>query len=162
MTSPKPLWGSEDWKALRDAKLMHWFGGDRDAVNMLMLLSDITELWDDLIDKDKQVSDGAIHDGFFKVIVSLPNNPFYLKHRAFLTPIIIQSIASWRTANSLATGSRSERALSYTLRNADIQLVTAIVYLTRGQQAMIDIGPVLWTEFAAKQDDIDKWLEARP
>lgn len=158
MTSTKPAWGTEDWKKLRDAKLLHWFAGDRDAVAMLMMLSDITEIWDDLIDKDKPIPDEAIHEAFFKLIVLLPNNPFWVKHRVFLTPIIIQSISSWRAANALARGSRSERALSYTLRNADIQLVQAMIYLTRGQQAMIDLTPVLWKEFAAQQDDIDVWL----
>lgn len=150
-------WGSESWKSVRDAQLMEWFNNDEHAVHFLLSISTITELWDDLIDKDKQLTDAMIHKGFFEALVSLPCNPFYIKHRVYLTPIIIQAINSWQDANVLQTGSRNDRAIAYTLRNMDIQLVQAIVYITQGYDKLREVSPEIWRYFGSEQDDIITW-----
>lgn len=151
-------WGSPEWMKARDAKLFEWFGGDVDAVELLKSLSIITELWDDLVDGDKPVTRARVDAAFFHALVRLPTNAFYIKHREYLTPLIIQSINAWQDANALEHGDRNQRALAYTLRNIDIQILQAIVYLTRGYAAMREVSLQTWILFAAEQDDALQWI----
>jgi len=151
-------WDSDEWRKERDDLLLGWFGGDREALSLMHSLSDITELWDDLIDNDKLLTHDDINAAFYTALVVLPNNPFWCKHRLFLTPIVITAINSWQDANRLSTGTRSERALAYTLRNLDIQVVQAIVFITQGYPRLRELSAEIWTYFGANQDDIDTWL----
>lgn len=152
------MWGSEKWKLQRDAKLREWFNGDDTALAFLLVISDITELWDDLVDQDKEITRQRLDRCMYAAIVELPCNPFYTKHRSYLSPLIIQAINSWQDANVLEQGDRNERALAYTLRNIDIQLVQAIVFITQGYDKMREISPEIWKMFAAEQDDVLEWL----
>lgn len=152
------IWGSDSWKETRDGVLLAWFGGDRNALDFILALSDVTELWDDLVDQDKDIGRQRIDTAFYTALVSLPCNPFYIKHRVYLTPLIIQAINSWQDANVLEQGDRNERALAYTLRNIDIQLVQAIVFITQGYEKMREVSPEIWKMFAAEQDDVLAWV----
>ena len=149
---------SEEWIIERNRRLLEWFNGDVEAVEFLLLLSDITELWDDLIDKDRPISDERINYVFEHALVTLPLHPFYQKHHQHLRPLFIHAINAWQLANKFAKGTRSERALAYTLRNMDIMIAEAIVYLTSGPARMREVSPELWKFFGAEQDDIDVWL----
>lgn len=151
-------WDSEEWRQDRDLRLLTWFGGDQTALAFLYSISRITELWDDLIDKDKPVTPEQINDAMFDALVALPCNPFYAKHRTYLTPLMIAAISSWQDANTLSKGTRNQRALAYTLRNMDVQIILAIITLTRGRDTARALGPEIWTYFAAEQDDFDAWM----
>jgi len=151
-------WGSENWKEVRDGVILNWFGGDRHALDFMLAISDITELWDDLIDQDKEIDRKQIDTAFYAALVRMPCNPFYIKHREYLTPLIIAAINSWQDANVLEQGDRNERALAYTLRNIDIQLVQAIVFITQGYDKMREVSPEIWKMFAAEQDDVLAWV----
>ena len=153
---------SKEWIEERNRKLLEWFNGDVEAVEFLLLLSDITELWDDLIDRDVPIPDERIHSVFTKIFLVLPHQPFYRKHAGYLSPLIAQAINAWMTANQFARGTKSQRALAYTLRNVDIMIAEAIVYLTSGWQRMREVSPELWDYFGAEQDHIDDWLAEPP
>lgn len=151
-------WDSPEWREGRDKIISQWFLGDIAAIEFLRLLSSATELWDDLIDGDKRPLPQEISQVFTDLLVGLPNNPFYMQHRQHLTPLIIQAINSWQVANVLETGAPNERALAYTLRNMDIQIVQAIVYIIQGPARAREIAPMLWRLFAADQDDAAEWI----
>lgn len=152
------MWGSEEWKKERDVFLREWIGNDH-AYQFLLDISDITELWDDIVDEDTTIPVDRVHAVFTRALISLPMNPFYAQHRSFLTPVLITSINTWLDANELQHGTRNERALAYTARNMDIQVIQAIIYLTRGQEFLRTISPQLWKMFAAEQDDFLTWVE---
>jgi len=151
-------WDSPEWRQVRDAKLLEWFNGNEDALQFLNLICDITELWDDLIDQDKPISQKDINDAMMAALIYLPLNPFYREHATYLTPLMISSINSWQDANTLSDGTRSQRALAYTLRNMDIQIVQAIVFITQGYDRLREVSQDIWKFFGADQDDIDSWL----
>lgn len=150
---------SEDWKLQRDRTILGWLNNDQDAFDLLMLFNEAAELWDDLIDKDKEISHDKIHDVFTELLVKYPSNPFYIKHRVFLTPLIISAIVAWRTANELEKGTRSERAVAYTLRSVDLQLLMMMIYIIRGHNAAVTIGPEVWRTFVSRNDFIDDYLD---
>jgi hypothetical protein len=53
-----------------------WFGGNTDALNLFHHLVELIHIWDDLIDKDKPVSDEQINKAFLIALVYMPSNPF--------------------------------------------------------------------------------------
>ena len=40
---------------------LEWFGGNTDALAMYDLFKELAHIWDDLVDKDKPVSEDAIN-----------------------------------------------------------------------------------------------------
>lgn len=147
------------WRERRNSKLHEWFLGDREAVQLLLTLSDITELWDDLIDNDKPISREQINAAFMRALIDLPTNPFFAQHKTYLMPLIIQSINSWQDANVLEQGDDNQRAIAYTLRNMDIQIAQAIAFIVGGFEHMRTVSVDMWDMFGARQDDIGTWLE---
>lgn len=151
-------WDSDDWRKERDDKLLEWFAGDHHAVAFMHQISAISELWDDLVDQDKEISLDDVDRAMMAALIYLPCNPFYTKHATYLTPLMISSINNWKDANTLSDGTRSQRALAYTLRNMDIQIIQAIVFITQGYEKLREVSAEIWTYFGADQDDIDSWL----
>lgn len=78
---------------------IEWFGGNRDALNLFHNLVDLVHIWDDLIDKDKPVSDAEITRAFLTALVYIPANPFYRTIEAQVLPMWITSAAAFEVAN---------------------------------------------------------------
>ena len=51
------------------------FKGNDDAVQLVLMLREISHTWDDLIDKDKPVADTQIHRAFWIALIGLRNHP---------------------------------------------------------------------------------------
>ncbi len=145
------------WLELRARKLREWVP-DEHALSFLNDVSRISELWDDLIDQDKTITPEAIHSAMLSALISLPLNPFYQRHSTYLTPLMIHAINAWQDANQLSQGTRSQRALAYTLRHFDTQMLTALVNLTQGYSKMREVSAEIWTFFVAEPDDFDEWM----
>lgn len=149
---------SDEWIAERNRKLLEWFNGDASAVEFLLLISEITETWDDLIDRDCPVSDTQINAAFMKAMLVLPVHPFYMRHRAYLWPLMNQAVNSWLDANELVKQGDDGRRYAFVVRNMDIQIAQAIAYLTGGWDHMRHVSAEMWTYFGVKQDDYDDWV----
>lgn len=149
---------SEDWRELRNAKLLEWFGGNQSAVDFLVALSSIAELWDDLVDKDKELSRKEIDAVFWNALVTLPTNEFFNANRAFLMPLVIQSINAWQDSVELESGNTNDRAYALTLRIISLQIAPMIVLLLRGKEAMRETSTDMWRYFTS-HDDAIKWIQ---
>jgi hypothetical protein len=64
-----------------------WFGGDEQALLMFRLFGELAHTWDDLIDRDKEVTDDAINKAFAIALVYLPANPFYQRIQPQILPM---------------------------------------------------------------------------
>jgi hypothetical protein len=149
---------TEDWRRLRNTKLLEWFGGNQSAVDFLVALSSIAELWDDLVDKDKQPSRKETDAVFWNALVTLPTNEFFNANKAFLMPLVIQSINAWQDSVELENGNTNDRAYALTLRIISLQIAPMIVLLLRGQEAMRDVSTDMWRYFTS-HDDAIKWIQ---
>lgn len=78
---------------------LEWFGGNQDALNMYRMFIDMTHVWDDLVDKDKEVSEDDINRAFLIALVYLPANPFYRSIQHAIMPMMITTISAYHTAN---------------------------------------------------------------
>lgn len=75
--------------------------GDEQAYEFLMSIHRIVDTWDDLIDKDKPISDDEINNAFHMALIGIPRNPFYRANFALLNPLLESAIVDWHTANVL-------------------------------------------------------------
>lgn len=155
MTSYAP----DEWYEERNRKIREWIP-DPQARSFLYDISRITELWDDLYDRDENISPEQIEEAMLAALISLPLNPFYQKHSGYLTPLMLQAINTWKDSNVLAKGTRSQRMLAYALRHLDNQIIIALIYLTQGYAKMREYSVDVWTFLVADVDDGDAWMAA--
>jgi hypothetical protein len=145
MTQPKLInrsgleYDTDTWRAERNAKLLGWVG-DANAAAFLLLFSDMCEVFDDLIDKDKPVTDEDIIRTLFSAMVDIPMNPFFAQYRHQIVPVVITGINAWLDANKLERGSKDDQVLAYVLRDWVIELVMFVIYLTRGRSYLHSVS----------------------
>lgn len=134
---------SEQFRAERDRMLMQWIG-DPYAVRFILLWGNVTELWDDLIDKDKPVTDDHVNSVMWQMLIELPANPFFLRHREALQAVMASSIHSWHVANEFEVGNEREKTQAYVLRDMVLQMVPFVAGLVHGPEAASRVGIEAW------------------
>lgn len=92
-----------------------WFGGNTEARDMCEMMLEITSVWDDLIDKDKPVSESDINRVFLQALVYLPSNRFYVQYQSAFIVMWQPIVASWMAANDMELNN-SGLEISYILR----------------------------------------------
>ncbi len=113
---------SADWRALRNS-LLHLWINDVHAVSFLLTIGNVAEVWDDLIDGDKEVTPDAINRTFMSVLTQLPLNPFFDKYKFQLVPLMVTGINTWQDSDLLAKGNETDKAMAYVLRDWYVELV---------------------------------------
>lgn len=126
---------TEEWRAARDAKLAEWVVNP-EAVRFIVDFADACELFDDLIDKDKEISDDHVIRVLFNVLTELPLNGFFEQWKRQLIPLIVTGINAWLDANALEKGDDNDKVFAYVLRDWYMEFVSFVIYLTRGRAAM--------------------------
>jgi hypothetical protein len=75
--------------------------GNEAAVKFMKDLAFCSQVLDDLVDKDKDVSAGTIENVFWLLLIDVPNNGFYRAHNQSLLPVMGQVLNDWFVANSM-------------------------------------------------------------
>jgi hypothetical protein len=127
------------WRKQRDAKYREWIR-DPAAIAFVTLLGDTAELFDDVVDKDKPVTDAAVARVLFFVLTDLPVNPFFERHKLQLVPLMHMAINAWLDANDLEKGDKTDRARAYVLRDLMIEVVMHTVFLLHGRQRQRELS----------------------
>ncbi|MCX7173428.1 MAG: hypothetical protein NT159_05820 [Proteobacteria bacterium] len=137
--------------------MLYAFTGNQAAVDFVLIVARVADVWDNLIDKDAPVSDKDINDAFWQLAVDLPRNVFYRAHMDEILPVMETGILNWMTANALECDSTNVRAIeiAHVIRYgiADVALLTAA--LCGGREWAEQVGPELrmrsqhgdWTEY---------------
>jgi hypothetical protein len=149
---------SKEWRAERDEKLLGWFGGNRSALDFIVTLSSIAELWDDLVDGDKLPSRAEIDQIFIGALVVLPTNEFFNQNKSFFMPLILQAINAWRDSVELEKEGAKGRAYALTLRDTHLLMAPMIVMLLRGEDVAREVSLEMWKYFTANDDPI-AWMK---
>lgn len=137
--SAAPAFDTPAWRALRDEKLRSWVGHE-DAVEFITQFAHVCEVWDDLIDRDKDLSDAAIHNAFWMLLTEIPLNPFFDQFKRQLIPLMISGINAWLDANELERGSPNDRVFAYVLRDWYMEFVSYVIYLTKGREYLREVS----------------------
>jgi hypothetical protein len=124
-----------EWHADRDA-LLAGIIQDNDALRFLHIVGEIAETWDDLIDRDKPLTDSQINRAFWLATIGLQTNPFYQRHGAILMPVMAAGMNAFMDSAGMEKGDAQDRATAYGLRDFYLELVSMVIFITRGYEAM--------------------------
>lgn len=145
-----PLWREE-----RDRRLREWVG-DEHAVDFLLAYGDACELFDDLIDRDKPVEDDHVVRVMFSLLTELPLNPFFDRYKLSLIPALVIGMNAWLDANRLESGDSNDQAFAYVLRDVYCEVVSLVVYLTRGRDYMREYSLEI-RRFFTRHETLDQY-----
>lgn len=154
------LHDSQEWRVVRDRKLLEWFDGDSSAVDFVIAISTLAELWDDLVDGDKSICKQDLSSAFWCAFVTLPTNEFFNKHKAFFMPLIIQSVNAFEDSVELESGDVNDRAYALTLRLLALQICPMIVMLKKGYPEARKVSLDIW-KFFTQHDNPMKWIKGK-
>jgi hypothetical protein len=122
-----------------------WFGGNLDAVRMCEAFIDLTHTWDDLIDKDKPVSDVQINQAFLTCLVYLPSNPFYRRIQDSILPMWITIVSSYETGNYFErTKDPHGIEIAHSLRYATGNIIAFAIHVCVGPDKAREFLPAMW------------------
>lgn len=113
--------------------LLAWFNGNSDAADLAELLGDISQVWDDLHDKDVAVPATAVDDMMRKALLGLQRNPFFRRYQVAFDMLMEQAIDTWQEANDLEA--RGELLhVAYSIRSVITPIWIRIAYLVNGAE----------------------------
>jgi len=136
-----------------DGKL-EWFGGNQDALAMYRMFVDLSHTWDDLVDKDKDVSADAINNAFLICLVYLPLNPFYQKIQSQIMPLWLMIVSAYQTANKFEQDKDPHGIeISHILRYAAGHIVAYAVHVCLGPQEAQKVLPDVWKSVVHERFD---------
>ena len=141
-----------------EARVRFWLGDDF-AYALWHSLGRAFHLWDDLIDRDKEIPLATVNAVMFDLMVGIPANPFYQRYQSQILPVLTTIIASWaHVIPALERGDSKSRLSAHRLRGravSDLNFLLLLVMLTRGQDFLATIAEEI-AEMAAR---LDKPLE---
>jgi len=114
--------------------------GDELAIAFCKDLFQVSQVWDDLYDRDKPVDRDVLNATFWTVMVSIPSNPFYQRHFDVLNPLLQVAMVDWMDSNKLASGEVEHRVAAYVLRDSVSTILIHCARLVGGYNWMREIS----------------------
>ena len=146
----KKTFDTDKWRTTRDQKLLEWTQNE-DAVRLLVDIGNVTEVVDDLWDKDRPVKQDRLQAFTYQVFLDIPTNPIMVHHSIMLAPILNSCVRLWMSSFRMEknpTDHNLNRA--YVLRNSFIILVHAVVEICRGRVVMNELATEIEDFFLAE------------
>jgi hypothetical protein len=139
-------------------KKLEWFGGNKAAFDMYLLFEDLSHTWDDLIDKDKDVSDADINRAFLNCLVYLQVNPFYRSIQDQIMPMWISVVSAYDTANLYEKNKDAHGIeIAHGLRYAAGHIIAYAVHVCVGAEKAKELMPEVWKNiFFERYEDYKK------
>lgn len=139
--------------------LIHEFCcGIQPAIDFFLLIANISQVWDDLIDKDNQQSDDQINLMMWQALIELNENPFFAQNIQQLLPVMKKAIVNWLTSNQHeAAGDKEMLKVSYIKRSCVTDIAIFVALLCGGLEHSLRYAPLI--EAAVfKDDSFDDYL----
>jgi purine-cytosine permease-like protein len=143
---------------MNDVGKLEWFAGNQDALNMYRAFVDLSHAWDDLVDKDKDLSADKINQAFLTCLVYLPANPFYRSIQDQIMPMWLMVVSAYEIANKFEKDKDVHGIeIAHSLRYASGHIVAYAVNVCIGPEKAKEILPDVWKDiFYERFDDYRK------
>lgn len=150
---------SDEWCDLRDAKHHDWFLGNLQACDFIAVVMSAIEFTDDLIDKDKPITTDTIMNNMMALLIRLPNNEFFIQHRAHMTPLLIHTASAYLDSEQLKTSpDERQQLLAFYLRNMALELYHATAFCVGGWEHLRKVAVEMRVFFAL--ETVKEWTNA--
>ena len=141
--------GSEQWFEQRDQLRLECANGDEQAVAFLSAIGSYVELWDDLIDEDRDIPKDEIHTTLANGLIDIAVNPFVARNQEFIGPVFAMMISAYLTSEELRSDPDVKvRQRAFHIRNYPLELYNIVALLTGGMTHMIRMEPEVRRFFA--------------
>ena len=133
---------------------LEWFGGNHDALAVYQMFVDLAHTWDDLVDKDKDVSQEEINRAFLICLVYLQVNPFYQQVQRDVLPMWISIVSAYQTANKFERDKDAHGIeISHMLRYAVGNMIAYFVHVCVGPEKAAEHMPEVWKTIVFERFD---------
>lgn len=127
------------------------------AATYCEMLFRISQTLDDLIDKDKPVTDAVLIRTFWEALIELPANPFYRQHEPYLRPLMASALQDWRDSACLERSDNHHyKTLAFVLRDQLTGMVSQCAYLVGGYEWMNKVSLSIRDHF--HEDTLEAYL----
>lgn len=134
---------------------LEWFNGNLDALNMSRYLIDLSHIWDDVVDKDKEVTENDINYAFSICLILLPTNSFYKLIQDKIISLWVVVVSNYFVANKFEkTGNEDKLIASYGLRTHIANIICySIVFIYGAENSKPYIDEMWSIVFSEKFND---------
>ncbi len=132
--------------------LLAFFPDHPEAADLLMLVWDVIQAWDDAYDGDP----ADHHDGYTKAVVKLPCHQLYKP--CSVSFLMAQCYYDWMTANDMETAHSQEEDMdglrkAYMLRAGYFRIIISMMHQLRGLDVTVQEAPVIWRMYIEDWDE---------
>ena len=150
--------------------IRYWLKDDPAAVDLANAYSQVSQVWDDLVDGDKPVSRDQVNGMMMQALVDIPKNRFFQLHYLDLMPMVQHCLMTWLDANTLeAQGNDRDLYVSYVIRSVTTDLIIHLAGLVGGtfwrRQAALAIRQAIYRDnepFEEYRDEITAQRTEKP
>ena len=111
---------------------------DKAAIGFCKAIFRISQVLDDLIDKDKPLTDEEVIKSFWAALVWLPQNPFYLENMHTLVPMLQVFMQDWVDSTQLEKGDEADQNAAFILRDSISGLLIHVMHIVGGYEWAMD------------------------
>lgn len=129
-------------------RLLYFLKGDKHALLFCLDMLVIAHTWDDLIDKDKMVSQVDINGAFIRSLGTIPTNPFYQAYQVPLASMMLNALTLWLESNELAgQASPDLRVTSYVICHAVVEIIHFCILAVGDIDWLMSVQQEFWEIF---------------
>ena len=125
---------------------------------MYAMFVSLTHTWDDLVDRDKPVTEVSINQAFLTALVYLPSNPLYKHIQPAIMPMWLTVVSAYEAANKFER-EKDEHGLeiAHGLRYATGNIIAYAIHVCVGPEKAREYVPEMWRAvFYERFDDYRK------
>jgi hypothetical protein len=137
--------------------LEYAFKGDKDAVALMMTVTKVADVWDNLIDGDVPVETDAINAAFYAALVAIPSNPAFRRYQLDLLVVFNTSIVNWLASNELAKGDLHAKQIAHVTRYSVADVAVYLATAIGGPDWAIQVTPEL--RLRSQKDRLENFLK---
>jgi len=136
-------------------KFDKWCMGNVDAVNFLVTLFEISQIADDLADKDIEANPQNVTRLMHKAMVELPLNNFYRQYSHLLLPIFSTSLTIW--GNTDRWGKEGGEVYGFVYREVLEQVITMVAFIVGGWEHSNLVTNEVSVYYHRDDESVNKW-----
>lgn len=122
-----------------------------DAVDWLIMLFDIIQVFDDVADGD-EVLRGDLNPVIWNSLVGMYSNPFFARNITHLIPVVSLQILKWQASDTVERDGKA-CAMSFVWRAGYYDIVLAVVQLVHGHKIATENAHHVMELYGEKYED---------
>lgn len=134
--------------------------GDQDAIAFFLQLCEVADTIDAIVDGDA-CSKAEVTQAFWTCLFALPENPFFKRHQAVLTPVMANAFLAWQDSNVLAKMGSDDNdepvVYAHVLRYSIVDVGVFCAFLVGGQKWANEVGAALRME--CRDDTLGEFIK---